>query len=269
VTTTDVERFLEEAGSFLVADAVANAVLLTEAGFWSRLGDPVPAATFGWWADAGVTEGAFVHLPDHPVLCSPLGGASVLDLPRVLQDVTWLGVEARNAADVAAAWLHGRGVVLRLGSPIAVLRLQHLREPGGCAGVPRVAGQDDMPLLRSWFSLFRERFPQDPSHVAFVIDQPLDAGSVILWEVDGSPVAMSSRTPPIAGIVRMGLTFQPTKGSRYAEAAFAAGCASAAREAEHVLVLTADPATTAEYEALGFTEVCHRVVLQRRNARLP
>ena len=262
LTTTDVQRFLEEAGSFLATDAVANAVLLTEAAFWSRLADPAPSARFGWWADAGAIEGAFVHLPDHPVLCSRLGRASALELPRAVPDVSWLGVDARNAADVTAAWQQVQGAVLRLGSPIAVLRLEVLRVPGGCAGVARVAGQDDLPLLRSWFGLFRRRFPQDPSDVAFVIDQPVEAGSVILWEVNARPVAMSSRTPSIAGIVRMGLSFQPTEGSTHAEAAFAAGCASAAREAERVLVLTADPAARAEYEALGFVEVGRRIALQ-------
>ena len=261
-TTTEAKRFLDETGSFLASDVVANAVLLTEAAFWSRLSDPAPPARFGWWADTGAIEGAFVHLPDHPVVCSPLGKASARDLPLVLQDVTWLGVDERNAAEVAAAWLRVHALVLRSGLPITVLRLVDLPAPPVSAGVPRVAGQDDLPLLRSWFSLFRERFPHDPSHVAFVIHQPLEAGSLILWEVNGSPVAMSSRTPHIAGMVRMGLTFQPTEGSTHAKAAFAAGCASAAREAEHVLVLTADSDARAECEALGFIEVSHRIALK-------
>ena len=112
------------------------------------------------------------------------------------------------------------GQMVRPSGRITLLRLHELRSraalPGGS---PRPAGAGDRPLLRGWFRLFQERFPADPSHVEFVVDHPLEAGAIIVWEVDDRPVAMSSRTPEVAGMVRMGLAFQPTGGSTYADAA--------------------------------------------------
>jgi hypothetical protein len=125
-----------------------------------------------------------------------------------------------------------------------------------------VANTSDLPLLRSWFTIFRERYPDAPSHVQFVIDHPLQEGGIIVWEVHGRPVAMASRTPEVFGMVRMGLAFQPTEGTAYANAAFVIGCAEAARTAEHVLVLSGSPASTAAYKSLGFAPILDRVVLE-------
>jgi hypothetical protein len=116
--------------------------------------------------------------------------------------------------------------------------------------------------LRSWFRLFQERHPADVSHVEFVVDHPLGEGGITVWQVDSRPVAMASRTPEVAGMVRMGLAFQPTKGTTYANAAFDVGCVQAARTAEHVLVLSGTLEATAEYQSLGFACVHDRVVLQ-------
>lgn len=71
-TTQEVDRFLDRAAPFLVEDVVANNVLLTEAHFWSRIGAGTVDACFGWWEDDGLVAAAFVLLPDHPVICSPL-----------------------------------------------------------------------------------------------------------------------------------------------------------------------------------------------------
>jgi len=261
LTTTEVGRFLAETEPFLVADPVANSVLLTEARFWSWLSDPVPGARFGWWDDGSEAHGAFAHIPDHTPICSPLCAASVADLPGELANATRLGVQARDVAAVTAAWRAQRKV-LRTSAQLTLLRLHDLRARALPTGAPRVADASDLPLLRSWFNLFRQRHPNDPSHVEFVVDHPLRQGGVIVWEVRGRPVAMASRTPDVAGMVRMGLAFQPTEGTTYAAAAFDIGCAEAARTAEHVLVLSGTAGSTAAYRTLGFAPVLDRVVLE-------
>jgi hypothetical protein len=268
-TTTKAGTFLAEAGQFLVSDPVANSVLLTEARFWARFSNPVPGARFGWWNEGGGVRGAFVHVPDHAPICSPLSTASAAELPRALSTVHRLGVQAQDVAAVTAAWWAARRQVLRVSARIGLLRLRHLRAPALPRGAPRVADTGDLPLLRSWFSLFRERFPEDPSHVEFVVDHPLQEQSVIVWEVQGRPVAMASRTPEMAGMVRMGLAFQPAEGTAYADAAFAVGCEAAAREAEHVLVLSGTPGSTAAYQSLGFEPVLDRALLEVRESSGP
>lgn len=260
VTTTDAGRFLSQAGSFLVSDPVANNALLTEARFWVRLSAPAPGARFGWWTDEAGTGGAFVDIPDHVPLCSPLAPGSLADLPGVLANATSLAVEARDAAAVAEAW-RACGRTLRPVARRMLLRLDDLRVPELSTGAARVADAADLPLLRTWFGLFQRRHPEDPSDVEFVVDHPLRDGGIIVWEVGGRPVAMSSRTPEVAGMTRMGLAFQPEEGTAWADAAFVSGCAEAARRFDHVLVLSGTPESTATYRSLGFTAVLEREVL--------
>jgi hypothetical protein len=145
---------------------------------------------------------------------------------------------------------------------VTLLRLDGLRTPPLPQGRPRRADQTDAALLRDWFRLFQQRFPTDPSAVEFVVDHPLEAGGVVLWEVDGTPVAMSSRTPEVAGMVRMGLAFQPMLGTAYADAALVAGCHQATKDTQHVLAVSGTPESTDGYERLGFRAVCDRVLLQ-------
>lgn len=263
--TTQVERFLAAAGPLLESDPVSNNALLTEASFWSRLGEQEPAARFGWWAPDR-PRAAWVHLPDHPVLCSPLPEASLAGLPRVLAGATGLGVRDEDVPAVAAAWQAAGSAVGRV-ARISLLRLRDLRLQPSAPGGPRRATAEDLPLLRGWFGLFQQRHPEDPSHVAFVIDQPLADGGIVVGEVDGRPVAMASRTPMIAGMVRMGLACQPSDGCSYADSAFQAGCLEARRTAEHVLVHSADDGGAddegaARHRALGFERVGRRVALR-------
>lgn len=240
---------------------MANTVLLTEAHFWGQLSDPPPGARFGLWSADGKAHGAFVHIPHHAPICSPLSRASIAELPEVLPHTDYLGVQARDLADVVATWRE-RGQALRPSMRLTLLRLYDLRIRPLPPGAPRRAAADDLPLLRSWFELFRERHPDDASHVEFVVDHPLKEGGVTLWELDSRPVAMASRTPVVADMVRMGLAFQPTVGGAYAKAAFAIGCASAAEAAGHVLVLSGSHEATADYQSLGFAPVHDRVVLE-------
>ena len=264
MTTTEVDGFLAKARPFLVADPVANNVLLTEAHFWWRLPQPVPGARFGWWAEDGEANGAFVHIPEHPLVCSPLSPSSVTDLPEVLADTTCLGVHAPDVPAVTAAW-RAQQQVLRPTARITLLRLNDLPARALPEGAPRLATVGDLSLLRSWFQLFQERHPDDASSVEFVVDHPVEDGGVIFWEVEDRPVAMASRTSEVAGVVRMGLAFQPTTGTRYADAAFDVACVEAARTAAHVLVLSGTPKATAKHQALGFEPVLDRVVLEVEN----
>jgi hypothetical protein len=268
VTTAETDRFLVEAQPFLHSDPVANNVLLTEARFWSWLSEPSPEARFGWWAEASGTRGAFVEIPGHAPVCSPLSAASLAELATQLADATSLGVDARDVAAVTGAW-RGQGRLLRPTARMTLLRLDGLRAAAFPPGTPRLADISDQPLLRSWFKRFHERVPHDPSRVEFVVDHPLAKGSIIVWELHGRPQAMASRTPEVAGMTRMGLAFQPTEGTRYSDAAFLSGCLEAAQTAEHVLVLSGDPGSTATYQSLGFVPVLDRVVLKVGDVEAP
>jgi hypothetical protein len=260
MTTDEAGRFLAAAEPFLRSDPVANNGLLTEARFWMWLSDPAPGARFGWWADGSGIGGAFVEIPGHVPVCSPLSAPAIALLPGELAHASSLGVQAQDAAAVTEAW-RTQGRVLSPTVRMTLLRLGSVRAPAPPVGAPRVADATDLSLLRSWFELFQRGQPDDPSQVEFVVDHPLDEGGVIVWEVHGHPVAMASRTPTVAGMTRLGLAFQPTEGTTYSDAAFIAACLQAARTAEHVLLLSGTRRSTAAYRSLGFTPVVDRVVL--------
>src|SRR3954452_16516806 len=122
VTTTEVDHFLAEAGQFLESDAVANNALLTEARFWSRLpGEPVEGR-FGWWLERSEVQAAFVHLPDHAVICSRLGRSAATDLSGAVPHADRLGVEATEGEAVIAAFA-AQGSVLQPAASMTLLRL--------------------------------------------------------------------------------------------------------------------------------------------------
>jgi hypothetical protein len=260
-TSADVDDFLAASGRFLASDPVRNTVLLTEADFWRRLPTPPPGARFGWWVDHGEVRAAFVQVPDHDPICTSLTASSATALPDVLADAAGVGVEEADVDAVTRAW-QARGRSMQPKGRVTILRLETPRAQVLPEGRPRVAGPADLPLLREWFDLFQQRYPGDPSQVEFVVDHPVAANGVVLWEVGERPVAMASRTPEVAGMVRMGLAFQPTSGSTYADAALAVACAEAAGTTKHVLAISGGAEATAGFRALGFIPVLNRVLLR-------
>ena len=261
-TTTDPGHFLAVAGPWLAADAVAHAPLLTEADHWRRTTTPLPGALAGWSVAGGGVGAAFVHLPGHPPLCSRLAPASVPGLLARLGGEEALGVDGRDVEAVLAGWGE-RGVDGRAVARLPVLRLRARVARPRPPGAPRVAVEADRERLHDWFAQFRRRHPEDPSDREYVVDEPLAAGAIVLWEVDGVPVAMASRTPVVAGVTRLGLAFQPSPGHELADAAFAAACDRASADAQHVVALSGSAESTARLTAHGFEVAAERVLLAR------
>ena len=263
-TTTDVDRFLARVGPFLRSDPLTHHLLLTEADFWSRAGDPGRAASFGWSRDGARVDGAWLHLPDHSVVCSRLAPSAAASLLSAVPTGIPIGVDARDLGlldrpavpATEAASVLARIEVLRLGDPSA--SGWNRSRPLGAA---RLADRDDLSLLHSWFEQFRRQHPDDTSSVEFVIDHPVDERGLVLWESEGRPVAMASRTSLISDVVRLGLVYQPEPGPTYAEAALDAACLAASRAATHVLAFSGSAVTTASYLSRGFELLSERVVL--------
>jgi len=98
-----------------------------------------------------------------------------------------------------------------------------------------------------------------------VVDRPLADGRITLWELDGVPSAMASRTPFVAGATRMGLAFQPAPGHEHADAAHEAAATDAATSGRgDVLALSASVGQTGALRTLGFVPRARRVVLSLR-----
>lgn len=262
--TRDPAELLDHAHAFLAADPVQHTALLTEAAYLAAHPSTADDLLLGWYGDAadGV-GGAFVRAPAHAPLLSTMSRAAVDELVGVLPDPESLGVPGDLAGGVADAW--GRaGHVLAPRARITIHRLDALRpQPADPAGAGRVAGPGDRDLLHRWFDELMAARPDDPSERTYVVDDPLSFGGIVLWEVDGDPVAMCGSSRTVAGMVRLGPTYAPGDHTSYADAAFAAACERAAETAEHVLVLApeADADAAQNLAAWGFAPAATRVVV--------
>lgn len=258
--SSDIAAFQSAAGVFLEAEPVEHTLLLTEAAYLAGRRD-VAGARFGWWQRAGeAVAGAFLQAPRHaPVLSLMIDLDGVGELADALPELSGLDVDGRMLDIVKGAWQR-RGVELMPRSRTTLYRLGQFRAPRFPDGRARVATAADRDLLVGWFHQLMDRFPDDPSDLAYVIDDPLLAGGLTLWEVDGEPVAMAGRSPVVAGMTRLGAVHS-VRDRRHGDAALAAACEAALGVARDVLVFAGamDPAT--EQRAMGFEPVLDRVML--------
>ena len=174
-----------------------------------------------------------------------------------------VGVPSVVAADVVGAWA-AAGTRLTPARSFTVHVLEGRPAAPSGAGSPRIAGSADEPMLHRWFDALMAGLPGDPSELAYVVDDPLAAGGLVLWEVDGDPVAMCSRSRELADTVRMGACYAPGGEPTYVEAAFGAAAVEARRHARHVTVLaaTGDEQEEARLAAAGFVPAATRVLLR-------
>ena len=247
-TSQDVRAFVGAAGEFLRAAPVENTVLLTEAAY--LVANAPAGGRFGWFADAGgPVSGAFLQAPRHAAVLSSMPAAAAQSLVDIITPP--YDVDSR----MATAW-SDRSIAEE--SRITLYRLADLPGRTPYAGRARVATDDDRDLLVDWYERMMAAFPDDPSDLAYVVDDPLSYGGITLWEVDGVPTAMAGRSRLVAGMVRLGATYAPDGD---ASAALAAACAAANQAARHVLIFAPAEAPTEGYRDLGFVPVLDRVLL--------
>jgi hypothetical protein len=262
--TTDAAELWRRAGAWLGENPVENAPLLAEAAHLLATDAAPEGLECGWWSDgSGAAGGAYVRAPRHNPLLTRMPRAALDELVRLLgSGADAVGVPDVVADDVVRAWA-AVGAALTPVRSFTVHVLEGRPAAPSCAGRPRIAGPADEPMLHRWFDALMAGLPGDPSERAYVVDDPLAAGGLVLWEVDGGPVAMCSRSRVLADTVRMGACYAPGGEVAYEEAAFGAAAVEARRHARHVTVLaaTGDQQEEARLAAAGFVPAATRVLL--------
>jgi predicted GNAT family acetyltransferase len=252
-----------EVDSFLAARVERNvqASLLVHARA-GRLGDEDPL--FAWGTDHGRIAFFAMRTGAWPMLVSEIDRphAEALMQSWLARDPAPPGVTGtpEAARAVAAAWESrtGRRSSCRMREAMHLLReVIDPRQPP--SGELRRATDRDRDVLVAWERAFvREAGLVDAAagQAERTVARRLGSRAQCVWD-DGRPVSTVSRSPAIAGTVRIGPVYTPPEHRRrgYASAAVAAACREALqRGARQCMLFTdlANPTSNKIYAALGF-----------------
>lgn len=223
-------------------------------------------------ADCEGTVGAALQKGDAVLLVNGLPPSSAKEAAAAFApgraDLPAVRGTRSTATAFMQAWVEAMGVESTESFEETLYRLDELDEPRGVAGEARDAGPGDDDLVAAWLdAFFVEAFSQASDREASrgVLRAIADArGTVVLWTVDGAPVAMARVHGCLLGMARIGpvYTRPQSRGHGYGAAVTAAAVRQAWRDRARDVVLFADvanPVSNAVYRRLGFAPVLEHV----------
>lgn len=222
--------------------------------------------------DCDGAVGAALQMRDSVLLVNglppTLAKESAAALAPVRSDLPAIRGTRSTAAAFSQAWAEATGATVTTSFEETLYRLGDLVPPVGVAGEPRLADDGDTDLLAGWFdAFFVEAFDATPDPAARrgVFRDVADAGGqVVLWTVDGEPVAMARVHGCLLGMSRIGpvYTAPQHRGHGYGAAVTAQAVRQAWSRGARDVVLFADdanPVSNGVYRRLGFVPVGENV----------
>lgn len=220
----------------------------------------------------GDALGAAVQMRESVLLVSGLPPASAKEaavaLAEVQADLPATRGTAATAIAFSEAWVEATGADVRTSFEEVLYRLDEFDPPTAVVGEPRLAGGEDAELLAGWLNaFFVEAFsqPSNPSASRDVLAAIVEAGGhIVLWTVNGSPVAMARVHRCLLGVSRIGPVYTPPeeRGHGFGAAVTAEAVRHARRNNARDVVLFADvanPVSNRIYRRLGFVPVAEHV----------
>lgn len=208
--TDDPARVLSQANGFLAAEPVLHNLILTL--LHARLAHPEPGRY--WVASAGedVVGVVFQSPSTYAATLTALRPDAVaavveaivdaeIDLPGVIGDAT-------AAARFAGQWTERRKAAASPHGGQRIYELGELHEGLSVNGRLRNAIMTDRDLIVGWLREFQRDTGEQGSDPERLVDARLPEGQYWIWE-DGEPGSMASRSPPIAGVSRIGAVYTP------------------------------------------------------------
>lgn len=260
----DVDRFAAFARPLLDTDPVRHTTALTALDDLRRTGDrPAVLVTLH---EGPQVCGAVLRTPGRGLLVSalPAWWAGRVDAVLAAADPELAGVfgPTEEVTAFSAAHVERTGGTVETVMRLRLFVLVALCPPGGVRGAARRVVESDVDLVAVWRRAFREealsgrgtaRDPREPA-------QPELRHGLMLWVVDGVPVALAGAGPPVAGMSRVGPVYTPPefRGRGYGSAVTAAASAWAlAAGAREVVLFTdlANPVSNAIYPRIGYRPV--------------
>jgi len=236
--TEDLDGCLAAAGDFLRADPARNTVFLSVLGtLIARGADALGPRLFGWWQpDEDGARAACLQTGAFPVLLTEMPVQATRELAGLLADrhphLPGVNGSTPGARLFAAEWERHTGQAAKVHMRQRLYRLDDLQMPAAVpAGKARVADLPDHERVLDWFTAFHveTHVPGDVSPAQ--ITDRIGYGGIVLWEVDGTPVAMAGRTRVEAAMARIGPVYTPPEHRRHGYgAAVTAATVRAAQE---------------------------------------
>ena len=264
VPHADTEEFARLARPLLECDPVRHTIALTALDALCR-GRAEPALLLTVHDDE--LAGVVLRTAGWPMVLSALP-AALADvvaehLCTVEHEVDAANGPVTSVEAFAAAYTGRTGATAHVAMRERLHRLSTLTPPSGVAGAARPAEGRDVDLIATWQLAFlheavaalRPPWDQRPA-----VREAVAHGGLVLWEVDGEPVAYASARPATAGMSRVGPVYTPPARRRrgYAGAVTAAATRWALDHgARHVAIFTDldNPTTNRLYPRLGFRPV--------------
>jgi len=269
--TTGAGEYLDRVRAFLLRRPVEDSVLLSSAA--TRVGVKVAGDESNLWLwveDDGEVVATAQHTPPHGAYLSTGPAEAIHTLARLLWQLR-PGLPSVAGLDTApqefaAQWS-------RLGGPHATpaMRLglyaaDAARIPSGVPGRLRLATDADASLLRGWVDQFFAEAGAR-SGAEDEVGSRIDAGLLVVWDVDGTAVSMAAATVAQGGVSRVHLVYTPPENRRRG---FASACVASltARELAvpgRTCMLNTDlanPTSNAIYQAIGYLRVAEAVELR-------
>jgi len=268
----DAVSFLEEAAPLLLADEARHNLILGLAG---NARDGVYDEFRLWLVrDGGEPVGAAMQTPPYNlVLARPQSRAALAALVEAATTEELPGVvgSVPEVEEFAEAWSRKAGVTARTNMRQGVYSLEQVIPLPRVPGSARVATEDDRELVLRWLIDFGDEVLHEggPGHerAEAIVDHRLSSPSAgtLLWEDQGTPVAMAGWGGATPNGIRIGPVYTPPalRGRGYATALtaelsqglldgrlFAGG-----RRFCFLYTDLANPTSNAIYERIGYRRV--------------
>ncbi|GIM95608.1 GNAT family N-acetyltransferase [Paractinoplanes toevensis] len=272
--TADLDDFVADAGEFLRSRPVQHTVFLTLIDTLRRRGlhaygsgDPV----FGVWrAGSGAVDGVLLQTPPYPMNFSALPAAAVSAAVPALagRSLSGANLPAEAVDEFVAGWREQTGAGAAVKMRTRLYLLDTLLPFVASAGHSRAATANDRELLQRWHVEFHDEIYETHSgDFGEVVDERLDYGGIVLWEVDGVPVSMALRSRLSAGMIRVQMVYTPRehRGRGYAGSATTVVTRDALDQGAEAVVLVTDlanPTSNGLYQRLGYKPIEDRVVVE-------